>query len=51
MQRPNDERATQQRVCAPDDHPACPICRITGVEKKQKWFCPRCGQLIQTCCD
>ena len=20
-------------------------------ERKQKWFCMRCGQLVQTCCD
>jgi uncharacterized paraquat-inducible protein A len=29
----------------------CPICRVPGVEKRQKWYCPRCGQLLQTCCD
>ena len=22
-----------------------------GVKKKQKWFCTKCGQLLQTCCD
>lgn len=29
----------------------CPTCHVRGIEKKQKWFCPRCGRLLQTCCD
>jgi hypothetical protein len=29
----------------------CPICGGPGVERKQKWFCSRCGQLLVTCCD
>lgn len=33
------------------ERPTCPICGVIGVEKKQKWFCPQCGQLILTCCD
>lgn len=33
------------------DRITCPVCGGRGVEKKQKWFCARCGQLLQTCCD
>ncbi len=29
----------------------CPICRGPGIERKQKWHCAKCGQLLQTCCD
>ena len=31
--------------------PRCPVCGGTGMERKQKWYCPRCGQLLATCCD
>jgi len=45
---PNDNAAT----CDADGgRIVCPICRVHAVEKKQKWFCPRCGQMLQTCCD
>ncbi len=29
----------------------CPICQGHGIERKQKWHCAKCGQLLQTCCD
>jgi hypothetical protein len=29
----------------------CPICGVAGVEKLEKWFCPRCKMLLRTCCD
>ncbi|MCX5662532.1 MAG: hypothetical protein NTW19_22855 [Planctomycetota bacterium] len=33
------------------ERPSCPVCHVAGVEKLQKWFCPRCRRLLQTCCD
>ncbi len=57
-ERPREDHLEQappasQRIeptCHPD-HITCPVCGGPGVEKKQKWFCARCGQLLQTCCD
>lgn len=37
-------------TCAPD-RLFCPICSAPGFERKQKWYCSRCGQLLMTCCD
>lgn len=33
------------------ERPSCPVCHVPGMEKLQKWFCPRCRRLLQTCCD
>ena len=29
----------------------CPLCNVAGEEKGQKFFCPKCGKLLQGCCD
>lgn len=53
---PETASAAKTKPCAvPADatrhRPTCPICSAAGTERKQKWFCTRCGQLIATCCD
>ena len=47
----SDSASDAHRQRGDVDRVMCPICRVPGEEKKQKWFCPRCGQLLQTCCD
>lgn len=41
--------------CAPPPEPVeamvCPRCGGKAVERKAKWFCSRCGQLLASCCD
>ncbi len=49
--RPPGPQRPEPRPCPPTDRITCPLCGEAGVEKKQKWFCPRCGLLLQTCCD
>ena len=29
----------------------CPMCNVAGEEKNQVFYCPKCGNLLQGCCD
>lgn len=57
LTRDSKPKSQPSKVCrihaesASDDQVTCPIHHVRGVEKKQKWFCPVCGMLLQTCCD
>ncbi|MFA9478233.1 hypothetical protein ACERK3_07980 [Phycisphaerales bacterium AB-hyl4] len=45
------QRPRSDASCRDNDRPHCPVCGSPGVEKKQKWFCQRCGLLLATCCN
>lgn len=51
---PESEQRNEPRAetCNPHDgRPFCPRCHSPAEERKQKWFCIKCKQLVMTCCD